>query len=57
MASIDNMRGGSNILASRKIIDMSNTIALLKPRTSPLTSLTRKLNKKPCMNYKFEWIK
>lgn len=56
MAIVDNARGTANILSNRIVVDMSDKIAMLKPRTSPLTTITRKLAKKPAMNYKFEWM-
>lgn len=53
---VNTARGAANILANRVIVDMSSDIALLRPRVSPLTVLTKKLNTKACHNYRFEWM-
>jgi hypothetical protein len=49
-------RGGANILANRKVIDMSSDLPLLKPRVAPLHAITAKLKTKACNSYKFEWM-
>jgi hypothetical protein len=49
-------RGTANILSNRIVIDMSNEISMLKPRISPLTVISKRLNTKPTHNYKYEWI-
>jgi len=55
-AIINTARGANNITSNRIIIDMSQDIALLKPRVTPLTVLTKRLNTKACNSYKFEWM-
>lgn len=49
-------RGTGNILQNRVVVDMSDKVALLKPRLYPLTVLTKKIGKQSCHNYKFEWM-
>lgn len=56
MALSDSARGTANILANRVKIDMSETIALLKPREFPFTVLTKRMGTRPVMNPKFEWM-
>src|SRR5690554_1591058 len=55
---ITGTRDTGNILQAKKKIDMSNTIALLQPSATPLTSLLKqfKQNTKPATNPKFSWM-
>lgn len=56
MALSDTARGNANILSNRIKIDMSNEIALLKPREFPFTVLSKRMGTRPVMNPKFEWM-
>jgi len=51
-----NAATNSGILTNRIVIDMSSEIALLKPRISPLTVITKRMNTRPTTSYKFEWM-
>lgn len=53
---INTARGTENINTDRRVVDMSDTISLLKPRVYPLTVLLKKLNKKTTHNFRFEWL-
>lgn len=49
-------RGSQNINQARVVVDMSSEISLLKPRVTPLTTLTKKLGTKATHNYRFDWM-
>ena len=55
---ISGVRDTANILQSKKKIDMSETIALLDPKATPLISLLKQLkrNTVPAKNPKFSWM-
>lgn len=53
---LNTAQGTQTINTDRHVVDMSSSIALLKPRLYPLTVLTKKLNKRTTHNYKFEWL-
>lgn len=55
---ITGTRDTANILQAKKKIDMSNTIALLQPSATPLTSLLKqfKQNTNPARNPRFSWM-
>jgi hypothetical protein len=49
-------RGTGNIEQKQRIIDMSDVIFLLQPSAAPLTVLLSKLQSRPAINPKFEWL-
>mgnify|MGYP000237318720 CR=1 FL=1 len=49
-------RGTGNIEQRRRVIDMSDVIFLLQPSAAPLTVLLSKLQSRPAINPKFEWL-
>jgi len=53
---ITGVRGGLNINQDKRIVDMSDKIALLEPSASPLVILTKRLNKKIAVNYVYSWL-
>lgn len=53
---VNTARGTANIEQKRVVVDMSNSISLLKPRLYPLTVLSKKLGTQGANNYKFEWM-
>lgn len=53
---ITGVRGTGNITAAKRIVDMSKKISVLEPDSSPLTQLTKKLDKKVAINPKFNWL-
>lgn len=53
---ITGIRSGAVINVSRKVVDMSDRIALLEPSAAPLTVLIKRLNKKVAINYHYNWL-
>lgn len=53
---ISGVRGTGNITQVKRVIDMADKISVLEPDASPLTVLTRKLNKKVAINPKYSWM-
>lgn len=49
-------RGTGNILSNKRKVDMSDKIAYLEPKKSPLMVLLKKISKKEAKNPKFEWL-
>ena len=56
MALHTSARGTANTQAKRQVVDMSESISMLRPSSAPLLVLTKKLDSNSCHNYKFEWI-
>lgn len=58
MPQVQGVRDTNNITQAKKVIDMSNTIALLQPSATPLISLLKQLkqNTRPAKNPKFSWM-
>lgn len=56
---ITGTRNTHNILAAKRVVDMSNEIALLEPNAAPLTVLMKRIDgkKKTAINPKYNWIK
>ncbi len=50
------IRGTGNVLADRRVIDISKKIDVLEPDAAPLVLLTKKLGKKVAINPKFNWM-
>ncbi len=56
MALHTSARGTANTQAKRQVVDMSESISMLRPSSAPLLVLSKKLDSNSCHNYKFEWI-
>ena len=52
---ITGARNTNNILAAKRVVDMSNEIALLEPNAAPLTVLMKRIDgkKKTAINPKY----
>jgi len=55
---ITGTRNTHNILAAKRVVDMSNEIALLEPNAAPLTVLMKRIDgkKKTAINPKYNWM-
>lgn len=53
---ISTIRSTSNVLADRRVIDISKKIDVLEPDSAPLVQLTKKLGKRVAINPKFNWM-
>jgi len=49
-------RDTGNVLQDRRVVDMSDEIALLEPSKTPLITLTKRLNKRVATNPEFNWL-
>jgi len=56
MAIVTGVRQTYNINQDRRVIDISDKIALLEPDSNPLTLILRKINKKKAINPEFTWL-
>lgn len=56
MALHTSARGTANTQPKRQVVDMSESISMLRPSSAPLLVLSKKLDSNSCHNYKFEWI-
>lgn len=55
MAAISGARGTGNVLQGLRKPDIDDKILLLQPDEYPLTTLTKRLSKKPTHNPEFKW--
>lgn len=55
MAAISGARGTGNVLQGLRKPDISDKILLLQPDEYPLTTITKRLSKKPTHNPEFKW--
>lgn len=53
---ISTLRNTNNVLADRRVIDISKKIDVLEPDSAPLVQLTKKLGKRVAINPKFNWM-
>ena len=53
---IQAIRSTGNVLAARRVVDMSEKISVLEPDSAPLTQLTKKMGKKVAINPDFKWM-
>jgi len=56
MGTIAGVRGTGNILAAKRVIDISKKVSVLEPDAAPLTQLTKKLDKRVAINPKYNWL-
>lgn len=56
--TVTGVRNTANITQAKRKIDMSNTIALLQPSATPLTTLLKRIKGKtqPAINPKYSWL-
>lgn len=52
---ISTIRSTGNIVAARRVVDISNKIDVLEPDSAPLTQLTKKIEKRVAINPEFKW--
>lgn len=53
---ITTLRSTANVLADRRVIDISKKIDVLEPDSAPFLQLTKKLSKRVAINPKFNWM-
>lgn len=53
---INTVRSTGNVTAVRRVVDMAAKIDVLEPDSSPLLTLTKKIEKKVAINPKFNWL-
>lgn len=53
---INTVRSTGNVTAIRRVVDIASKIAVLEPDSSPLLTLTKKMEKKVAVNPSFNWL-
>jgi len=53
---INTVRSTGNVLAVRRVVDIASKIDVLEPDSSPLLTLTKKIDKKVAINPDFHWM-